>query len=521
MTNQTFNLDLIAKGVAPVIHVSQYDKGQTWTVYLYADGVPFSIPAGVAVMILGTKPDGYGFEYTCTYSGSTVTVTLDQQMTAVAGDVVCEIRIHDDDTNSIIGTVNFTLQVEKAALADDTIVSDSDISAIEEAVELVQIVPELLAEVEDDLTTLHGYAQTSEKYATGEIEGTPVPASDPAYENNAKYYAENAKDSADNAKDSEDNAKDSEENAKDSEDNAAISESNAEAWAIGERGGVPVTSGDDTYENNAKYYAENAKDSADNAKDSEDNAEAWADGEKNGTPVTSGAPQYENNAKYWSDLAAQYAQSFSGLVFKGSIAFSSIPTTGMTNGDMYDINEAFTTDNRFEEGSGIDCQAGTDIVWVETDNKWNILTPAGVFSFNGRLGAVSPANGDYNAAQITFNGNSDVNTELNKKLPSYAGDATAWDTTPTNASTKPVTSGGIYTAVNSKANKPTVLTQTLTAGSTIITFTNAAITATATIDVETDNGANYTAISSGTNTVTLTYEAQGANMSVRLIIWEF
>lgn len=29
----------------------------------------------------------------------------------------------------------------------------------------------------------------------------------------------------------------------------------AEAWAVGERGGVPVVSGDVTYENNAKFYA--------------------------------------------------------------------------------------------------------------------------------------------------------------------------------------------------------------------------------------------------------------------------
>ena len=40
-----------------------------------------------------------------------------------------------------------------------------------------------------------------------------------------------------------------------SEGNAATSESNAEAWAVGERGGTPVSSGDDTYENNSKYYA--------------------------------------------------------------------------------------------------------------------------------------------------------------------------------------------------------------------------------------------------------------------------
>lgn len=32
----------------------------------------------------------------------------------------------------------------------------------------------------------------------------------------------------------------------------------SEAWAVGERGGVPVADGDPTYENNAKYYAEEA-----------------------------------------------------------------------------------------------------------------------------------------------------------------------------------------------------------------------------------------------------------------------
>lgn len=45
-----------------------------------------------------------------------------------------------------------------------------------------------------------------------------------------------------------------------SKDAAADSESNAEAWAVGERGGTPVSSSDVTYENNSKYYAEQAGD---------------------------------------------------------------------------------------------------------------------------------------------------------------------------------------------------------------------------------------------------------------------
>lgn len=39
----------------------------------------------------------------------------------------------------------------------------------------------------------------------------------------------------------------------------------SEAWAVGEKGGVPVASSDETYENNSKYYAEQASLEADRA----------------------------------------------------------------------------------------------------------------------------------------------------------------------------------------------------------------------------------------------------------------
>ena len=42
--------------------------------------------------------------------------------------------------------------------------------------------------------------------------------------------------------------------------NANTYKQTAEAWAVGERGGVPVSSSDETYENNSKYYAGEAAD---------------------------------------------------------------------------------------------------------------------------------------------------------------------------------------------------------------------------------------------------------------------
>ena len=50
-----------------------------------------------------------------------------------------------------------------------------------------------------------------------------------------------------------------------------------------------------------------------------------------------------------------------------------------------------------------------------------------------------------------------VTTELNKKLPSYTNGTSDWDTVPTQNSTKPVTSGGVYSYID------TMITQALSA----------------------------------------------------------
>lgn len=59
--------------------------------------------------------------------------------------------------------------------------------------------------------------------------------------------------------------------------------------------------------NDTQGYATAADNSADaaalsenNAEDSAEDSEAWAVGERNGVPVTSGDPTYQNNAKYWA-----------------------------------------------------------------------------------------------------------------------------------------------------------------------------------------------------------------------------
>lgn len=175
MTSQTFSLDLIPKGIPPIVYVSQYDKGQTWNIGILKDGSPFTVPGGSVVTVQGTKEDGTGFQYSCTFSGSQVVVTEEQQMTMFAGDVATEIRITNG--GAIIGSLNFIIRVEPAALADDTVISETDLPLIEKAIE--------------DLPIVEEYKEDAEAYAVGTRNGVPVTSDDPAFENNAKYYAEN------------------------------------------------------------------------------------------------------------------------------------------------------------------------------------------------------------------------------------------------------------------------------------------------------------------------------------------
>lgn len=77
---------------------------------------------------------------------------------------------------------------------------------------------------------------------------------------------------------------------------SAASENNAEAWAVGQRGGVDVEASDQTYHNNAKHYAQQAG-------EHNSNAEAWANGTRDGEAVGNKDPAYQKNAKYFAGLA--------------------------------------------------------------------------------------------------------------------------------------------------------------------------------------------------------------------------
>ena len=122
-------------------------------------------------------------------------------------------------------------------------------------------------------------------------------------------------------------------------------------------------------------------------------AEAWAKGTRNGVPVTPGDPTYNNNSEYWAGQSQAATQG--ALKYKGSCLFANIPTTGLNQGDMWNIEDDFTTDNRFQEGSGIPVKAGSNIAW-NSNSKWDVLAMQKIYSLSDLTDTVisSPTDGE-------------------------------------------------------------------------------------------------------------------------------
>lgn len=180
MYTQDVNLNVVPVGVRPVVHCSQYDNNlQAIKFTLYKNNVAFSIPSGAAVLINGYKPDNTGFSYAATaISGNTATFTVTQQMTAIAGDVLCELRVRTE--SQIIGTLNFVLRVEPAPLTDDTIISETDIPLIEQAVDIAANLAEYIQVTYDNAAAAKASAESSASSATSAATSAASAASDAA-----------------------------------------------------------------------------------------------------------------------------------------------------------------------------------------------------------------------------------------------------------------------------------------------------------------------------------------------------
>ena len=173
MITQTCKINMVPGGMPPIIHVSQYDAGsRVLTFELYSGAILWTAPSGATVTIDGTKSDQKAFSVAATVSGSTVTATLTQQMAAAAGRAECQLTVTKGE--NVLGSANFILDVERAALSEDADISATDISSVETAkTQAISAMQQAQAAAE----TAQGEAATATKKAQAAADSASAAAS--------------------------------------------------------------------------------------------------------------------------------------------------------------------------------------------------------------------------------------------------------------------------------------------------------------------------------------------------------
>lgn len=365
---------------------------------------------------------------------------------------------------------------------------------------------------------------------------------------NAMYYANEAHSSELNAASSEANASTSEANAAASETNAASSETNAAnsagAAAVSESNAATSATNAASSETNAA-----ASDSAAAlskaaaalseaaAATSKEDAEAWSVGTRNGVPVSSSDPTYQNNAKYWAEVAAGAAgggvTSFNG---RSGIVTSAQHDYSAGQVDFDNSNNNFVATNTqaaIEEVQDNVDNVATDLTTLDNSLKpvaksgvYNDLTglpTLGTAAAKNSTNAVSPRSTGLVESGAVY----DIADGLNNAIlgnataiaKAYKDDDTA-DTAIDDADYIPFYDTSAQT--KKKILKPNLVGKTLTAqtlaiGATTLTFTDSSIGNNSRIRVISNpfTSGLLNAVQNG-NTVTLTYDEQEVALSVTL-----
>lgn len=161
--SQNVNVNLTPGGYPREFHVSQYDIGRQLVAKVVDSTGDYSIPSGATVVLVGTKPSGFGFTLNGTVSGSTVTFSTTATVTAEYGRIPCEIRITNGST--ILGTANCMLVVEMSPHPEGTTDGDGE-QIISEITLLLQRITEQADRADQAVTDATAQANRATAQAT-------------------------------------------------------------------------------------------------------------------------------------------------------------------------------------------------------------------------------------------------------------------------------------------------------------------------------------------------------------------
>ena len=143
---ERITLNLIPKGIKPICHASQYDKGRQIALDLM-DDLQGYILSTEEIELGVCKPDGniVTAAIEVTEGATFVIMETTEQMTACEGDSECELRITKDGAE--IGTLNFILRTERYPL-EDGIESDTEIHNLTNQIHDIneEMLPDMVAE---------------------------------------------------------------------------------------------------------------------------------------------------------------------------------------------------------------------------------------------------------------------------------------------------------------------------------------------------------------------------------------
>lgn len=128
ITKQKTNLtlDFQAPNRAVIAHAKQNDKLSRYLVCQLVDGGnPWTPPSNIMTAVRFKKPDGHGGFYdldeknnaAVVFNGSTVTITLVEQVLTVPGTVYMELNVYTSASEKLT-TFSWVLEVEKSVLSD-------------------------------------------------------------------------------------------------------------------------------------------------------------------------------------------------------------------------------------------------------------------------------------------------------------------------------------------------------------------------------------------------------------------
>lgn len=195
MQTTSYKLNVTPGGVPLTIHISQYDVGlRQYTFQPYTTVGEFSYVSGATVTLEATKPDGYAVIHNCTYNqDGSITYTVQEQLAAKAGRVWSKVVIRNGD--DVLGTGAVVWMVDNAGVKDNAIISDSDVSALQQWMDDVEDYAEQADGSAQSAASSASLAESAATQAAGYVDqavilgGTPlVAATVSAMSNHDRVY---------------------------------------------------------------------------------------------------------------------------------------------------------------------------------------------------------------------------------------------------------------------------------------------------------------------------------------------